>query len=212
MLVNLDVKLIDDSKELSRHIKKLKDSKTNILYSNIISNIVIGNKQLHAQYDKALYSKELLILTREDIATDIREELIQNRIDYNEVIFSSEDKTKLNNKENKKIVFARGKETLLEALRDSRDKGIETATIYPNMTGWMDFKYNGFDGTKIKLDNICLKVGIELEDKYIFLVHEHEKRNINFVKAIKHLDNEGFFVTINPEKELPVSKRKQYKK
>ena len=119
----------DDLETFSTVIKKIKNTEDNVLVTNCISRLRIGDKNIHVIFDTVLYndSNNILVMLR-DSSQISRETFIEslnnNNIKYNEVKFR--DYLHFKKPEtDKELFFASNSNNLKYALKDSMDKGNE---------------------------------------------------------------------------------------
>ncbi len=183
---NLDIWAIQNiPTELDLAINNIKpDSKYNILYCNCACNFTVGNTFLTSKsFDTMFYSEDsdmIILLQKEGVATstDLKEKLASRGINY--ISFDLEKLEDTSSQENidKEIWFIRDKDTLLEALHDSKSKGIDITTYYPNVQSGIQIGYIDSNYELIELDGRCMQGVLDLEDKMILLIPSKEKYGI----------------------------------
>lgn len=203
--------------EIVNAIDGLEDSQDNILYNNCRSYLRIGDRKLKIQFDTALFceDKERLILLKRDgnLTPDmLRMILDEKKIPYNEVTFLEGQPVQQD--ELKEIWFARDKYVLDDALRESRDKGIDVCEYYPDLGGRLELRYTDDDGHYVTFYKQSIRGAMILEDKIIILMGRGNKRNINFQQALCSIyDNDMVPQMVVGERELPIDQiPRQYKK
>jgi len=214
----LDILLVqNDPRELYNALKKINSaSNENILFSNCISSVKVGNQFLNLQFDRAFYSNKLVLVRRNCKIDheDFKGVLDEWKIKYQEVVFDDSKFNYNSRKEIKNVYFPRGSESLIESLEDSKRKGITSCNYYTEVKGLIALKYYLTNGDLELLDARNTKGLIELDDKLIMLVDQDEKRNIKVDKALRILKREGISINISEETEniIGEDKVKQYKK
>ena len=213
----LDILLVqNDPKELYKALREIKSNRENILFSNCVSCLKVGNQYLNIQFDRAFYANKLVLVRRNCKIdnNDFKNILEEWNIKYQEVIFNDEDFEYKCRREIKNLYFPRGSESLINILEDSKKKGIEECNYYPYVEGVLRLKYFITNGSLEILDERYLKGLIELRDKLILLINQKEKRNVSMDKALKILRNEKLSVCIKEDTEniIGQNKVKQYRK
>ena len=193
-----------EQNKLDKIFNKFKDNRSNLLYTNCRGKIKIGNDYfLNKQFDACLYSPEndiIILIERGSKEThyDFKEYLTKKDIYFDEVRF-------INLKENYEepenipsITFAREKQILEYLVRDSKAKGYDTCTFYPQINSNLLINYP--DNESLTLDEISLKGLIIFTDKYIFMNNDFNPKNISMNTAAGVLINENINVNIRQEK------------
>lgn len=212
MDMNLDVWAIQYYKEeLQNALANIKkESRENILFTNCLSNLRIGSNNINTtKFDTVLFSKDsdtliLLMKDGEAKATDIKKYLLENDIIFHEVNFAFEDQSE--NKDTlKELWFAREKYVLDDALNDSKNKGINSCTYYPNITGELELKYQT---NNKKIENLAgimnIKGIINFEDKNVLLIDNQSEININAIQIFKSLSDGGVSVNVDLDNDISI--------
>lgn len=212
MDMNLDVWAIQYYKEeLQNALANIKkESRENILFTNCLSNLRIGSNNINTtKFDTVLFSKDsdtliLLMKDGEAKAADIKKYLLENDIIFHEVNFAFEDQSE--NKDTlKELWFAREKYVLDDALNDSKNKGINSCTYYPNVTGELELKYQT---NNKKIENLAgimnIKGIINFEDKNVLLIDNQSEININAIQIFKSLSDGGVSVNVDLDNDISI--------
>ncbi|MBR6113532.1 MAG: hypothetical protein IKP79_03375, partial [Bacilli bacterium] len=172
-----------------------------ILFSRVLINLKIGINTFTIPYDTALFSNrnELLLLLNENNQSNLRKTLDRKNIEYHEVLFQEETYEHLKPQPNKKIIFARGINSLRETLKESKKSGKKECVYYPHMRGKLNLKYYLRDDSKESLTSKEIKGLIELEDKIILCLNQDEDRNLNYRKILYAFDDLGMIVSIKDD-------------
>lgn len=215
---NLDIWAIQHyPQEIMNAIDGLEDSQENILYNNCRSYLRVGDKKLRVQFDTALIceDKERLILLQRDgflTADALRILLNERNIPYNEVTFL--EGRKIPQEDTREIWFARDKYVLDDALKDSKEKGIEICEYYPDLGGRFELRYTTDNGNYVTIHRQSIRGAMLLDDKIVLLLSHAKKRNVNFQQALWSIyDNDMVPQMVVGEKCLPIEqKARQYQK
>jgi len=203
---NFKIKTVSfTKKELDKAFNNIKSSKYNVLYTNCVGKIKIGNNHyLAKQFDNYFYSPEsdsTILIERDATKTnkDVREYLNSKNIAFSEIRFSNLDEVYTeNNIPN--ITIVREKQMLEEAIKDSKLKGYDTCTFYPQVNSELSIKYP--DSTNTKLEQKSLKGLIILPDKYIFMINDFSPCCLGMNNVASVLINENLNFNVIQE-EFP---------
>ena len=205
--------------EIYTALEGLENSEDNMLYSNCISHLQVGDTKLCVQFDTALINedKERMIIMMKD--GPLKREhffsiLAEKNIRYNEVSFPPTKQKEDENQDLKEIWFALDEEVVREALLDSRDIGIDQCTYYSNLVGFFELCYPLTGGKEALLENQVIHGAIVLEDKIVLLMDNSCVTLSRFTETSKAIIDSRMIPTIIwgykglPQEELP----RQYKK
>lgn len=192
-----------DVEQLDQVFGNLKECSSNLLYTNCIGKIKIGDDYyLSKQFDTCFYSYEndVLILIEKCLNktnSAVRKYLSQKNILFDEVSFiNSYDEHEYNyDCTIPKIAFAREKEILAAQISDSKTKGFNNCTFYPKVESELVI-----DSSMMKLDQRSSQGLIVLPDKYIFVVNDMDPRNMSMATAASVLLNLDMNVVISQER------------
>lgn len=197
-------------------IKGLEDSTDNVLFKNCKSYLRVGEKVLFVQFDTALLSedKDRLVLLMKDslISPEELQHILDNKkIRYNEVTFM--DSMPSIQDDMKEIWFAREDYILRDALRDSKDKDIDTCEYYPDLGGRFELRHPLDEETFIPFMRQGIRGAVLLDDKIVLLMSNSQEMNLKYPDVLNVMYEEG----MNPmivvgETHLPEETVKQYKK
>lgn len=204
---NYNIYTVQFNKEknnLDRILNNFKTSQSNILYTNCIGKIKIGDEHfLNKQFDACLYSPEndmIILIERSSKKThvEIREYLSKKDIYFDEVRFIDLEACYEQQNTIPNITVAKEKQILNHLVKDSKDKGYDTCTFYPHINSKLLINYP--NNESITLDQTNLKGLIIFPDKYIFMTNEFSPKNISMNTAAGVLLSENINVNIRQEK------------
>lgn len=201
---NFKIKTVNfNQEELDKVFNNIKSSKCNVLYTNCIGRIKINDSYyLAKQFDNYFYSPEngmVILIERDFVKTnqDVRAYLNNKNISYSEVRFTDlEDEIIKNDIPN--ITIVKEKQMLEEAIKDSKVKGYDSCTFYPQIDSELSIKYP--DSTNTKLEQTNLKGLIIFPDKYIFMVNDFAPQTLGMNTVAGILINENLNVNVIQEK------------
>ncbi len=216
---NLDVWAIQSLKEeIHNALANVTSSSTNILFRNCLCTFKIEDTNMNILFDTMFYGEDsdtLILLMRNGALTDqeLKEELDKRNINYNEVVFDDLDFNYQEDKNFRDIWFARENYVLIDALQDSKDKGIKKCTYYPNVTGNLEMEYLTSLLSKEKVDGRTTEGLIELEDKIVLLINQDDERNIGMREVFQITESIGTMTNVDMSREVEsIKKNKQYLK
>ena len=203
----------DNPDTLKAALLKVKDTDNNVLVTNCISRLKLGEQKIHVIFDTILYNDEnnIIILLKDSsmITPDVfRIMLDANNVGYNEIKFREYlhfDKPETS----KDLFFATDISNFKFSIDDSKRKGIENCTYYPAMTGHFTIKYFYDKEKQEQLDDYYVKGILELDDKIILIVKEDEESNLYFKKILYELEKMGMNVEIDYSKMIEEPLRKK---
>lgn len=216
---NLDVWVIQHfPEEIETALSGVKDSETNMLFTNCVSYLRIGNDKIPVHFDTAFYSEEsdrLILLMKKGKLTEekFRRILENKKIGYNEVCFYKPIPTK--DRESKELWFARDGYVLEDALKDSKKNGIDTCDFYPAVKGRLELRHSLGENKGVSaFDAQNIRGVVVLEDKIVLHIDGRQDSNISYKQALKILYDNDMNVSIHKtERDIPrESIPKQYKK
>ena len=196
----------DDLDTLKVALDRVKDTKENILVTNCISRLKIGGIKFHTIFDTALYNDEnnILILLKENSGItqeEFRKMLDKNNTIYNEVAFR--DYIRFTKPETEKeMFFATNSSTFAKAIEKSQEKGIDSCTYYPEVSGRLTVKYFYDKALQEQLDNYLIRGVIELDDKYILVVINKDEHDLRYSKILSTLERKNMNVEIDYSYEI----------
>ena len=203
--------------EIHNALENVKDSPTNMLFTNCLSYLRLGNRLVQVHFDTAFYSEDsdtlILLMQDGELTSDKFKELLKDRkIGYHEINF--QDRKRKHQKPTKELWFAREEYVLNDALQDSKGKGIDTCDYYPAVEGKLELRYAIDDGRGVSFFDVQPIHGVViLEDKIILNINHQEERNISYKQALKAFIKNDVAVSVRKEKNLPKEAiPKQYKK
>lgn len=195
--------------ELNAIFNNIKSRNSNLLYTNCISKIKIGNYFLSRQFDTYFYSPEndaTILIERDDNKTnsDVRNYLLEKNIFFNEVRFANID-VPYEDCDISKIRFAREKDNLIKEVQENILMGHDTCVFYPKVTGELIINANN-----MLLDKRSTKGLLVFPDKYVFIMNEFDPRNMNMGTVASTLIDLNMNIIVNQE-EYPQELLKESK-
>lgn len=205
-MTNLDIWAIEFSeKELDKALSNIKNEGTNILYTNCISELKLGeNSYISKQYDTCIYNKEndlLILIMRNEEKTNhkVREYLNNKNILFHEVRFTNLNDVYVEDTNVPKLWFARDKEVLENAIKNSKNKGIDTCDFYPQVESELIMNYQGIEHNN-PFDGRIFKGLVKLKDKYVFIINQGDPRNMKNDDVVSVLMHQNMTIYISQEK------------
>lgn len=196
----------DDLDTLKVALDKVKDTKENILITNCICRLRLGGTRFHTIFDTALYNDDnnMLILLKENIGItqeEFREILDKNNTIYNEVAFR--DYIRFTKPETEKeMFFATNSSNFAKAIEKSQEKGIDSCTYYPAVSGRLTVKYFYDKALQEQLDSYLIRGVIELDDKYILVVINKDEHDLRYSKILSILEKKNMNIDIDYSYEI----------
>lgn len=196
---NLDVWAVQqNAEELEIALGQIKsDSKENILFSNCLSNIKLGENYICTKkFDTMLCSFDsdtvIMIMRGAKVGgEDIRKYLNEHNIFYNEVVFDSydemqelmalgeiEDSCLEESNLEKELWFVRENYVFKDAVADSREKGAQQCIYYPNVVGDLELQYLSNSNNIFEVDGRLIHGVVEFPDKLVLLIQQNDPRNM----------------------------------
>ena len=223
MKSNLNVYAIQNNpEELKKALEQLKKG-FNYIYSNCMFCIQLGKQEIKSkQFDTFLYNQKsdaLIMLMRNGLVNkeDIIKYLKLNNKAFAEITFIPlEDINYKNTKKIPELYFAREKIKVLEALKESIEKGNNYCKYYPELIGRFYLNYITIDSKTIDIDGRLIKGLLQLDDKIILLINQvynidsnGNSRNMNNTEIMSLLNELDMKTSIyyNEEPKLYTKKR-----
>lgn len=184
--INLDVWAIRKYPEkLEKALKNIQEGSTdNLLYTNYPCDFEIGGEQITIrQFDTMLFSpsSNTLILFMHDGKTtpeDIKKNLTERGIHYREIANKKPTDSYENDESIKELWLAREKSVLVEALKDSKDKGYPASIYHHNLTSSLQLTYLTHQDEVEALESRSSIGIVELPDKLVLLISQGNQRSI----------------------------------
>lgn len=216
---NLDIWAIQREKEeINAALENVASSKNNILFRNCLCTFKIEETDINILFDTMFFAEDsdtLILLMRGGALSseELIRELTKRDIFYNEVNFDDNDFSYEPDYNAKAIWFAREKYVLEDALKDSKEKGINQCNYYPNVEANLSMEYLTLTFDKEKVDGRDFKGLIELDDKLILLVNQNDKRNLDMYGVFQAVEQIGIMTNVNMSKDISsLENKKQYLK
>ena len=186
--------------ELIFGLSKLK-SDMNILYSNCISTLNIGNQIIETdQFDTFLYNEDhnmLILLMRNGCIkkSDLVRYLELNKNYYSEIIFNISMNEYAENDVAFDISLVNKKYMLEGELNDALLSGKKSCEFYSNINGILGLGYLTNSNENINLYSITIESLIKFDDKLILIINQNnygEKDKIDENVVFNVIKNRGF--------------------
>ena len=195
-----------DPKTIVPVLRKIKDSNM-ILYSNCITELVIGGRTIPIPFNNMLYSMDdnlaIFFLKNGKINQDQLKELLEKEeISYHEISFIPEKEKYYYTNDCKGLIFPKSKEIVSRGIKNSKLKGIDDCTYYPNINGYFSVNYMNSLGKKECMLKEPIKGVIDLEDKIILMNKSNENDHPTEKEILEVLVEEEQNVLIKKETKL----------
>ena len=146
----------NDKRKIKPILRKIDKNATNIIYSNCLTSIELGDRNINIIYDTILYSDKdnVLVLLMKDGAityNELKEMLNNNKIKYHEVIFDTKTDNLYFPKNTKDLFITDSNRTIKNAVNNSISKKNKTCRYFPNLEGYLKITYYNKHGKKEKL-------------------------------------------------------------
>lgn len=185
MRSNLDIWAIQKNKEeIDVALENVeKEAIGNILYLNCRCWFKIGDQKVENRtFDAMFYSEEsdVVILFAKGLVSekDIVEGLEKKGVKYTTIRFIEQEKEYKDDEEIPDIWFAREKYVLIDAIKDSINKGIKKCQYYSNLESVLSLYYKDNNGDRNEIDGKFFKGCLVFEDKIVLLVNQGYFRNL----------------------------------
>lgn len=209
---NLNKKIFaiqDDLDTLKSAIIKVRNTDNNLLVTNCISRLKLGNQKLHIIFDTLLYNddKNILIMIKDSSVVSpelFKEMLNNNNVGYNELNFREYlhfDKPETS----KELFFATSIFNLKYVIEKSMKNGSDSCTYYPAITGHFTLKYFYNKEKQEQLDDYYIKGLLELDDKIILIIKESIESTLYFKRILHELEKMNINVIVDYSKQIKES-------
>ena len=209
---NLNKKIFaiqDDLDTLKSAIIKVRNTDNNLLVTNCISRLKLGNQKLHIIFDTLLYNddKNILIMIKDSSVVSpelFKEMLNNNNVGYNELNFREYlhfDKPETS----KELFFATSISNLKYVIEKSMKNGSDSCTYYPAITGHFTLKYFYNKEKQEQLDDYYIKGLLELDDKIILIIKESIESTLYFKRILYELEKMNINVIVDYSKQIKES-------
>lgn len=209
---NLNKKIFaiqDDLDTLKSAIIKVRNTDNNLLVTNCISRLKLGNQKLHIIFDTLLYNddKNILIMIKDSSVVSpelFKEMLNNNNVGYNELNFREYlhfDKPETS----KELFFATSISNLKYVIEKSMKNGSDSCTYYPAITGHFTLKYFYNKEKQEQLDDYYIKGLLELDDKIILIIKESTEPTLYFKRILYELEKMNINVIVDYSKQIKES-------
>ena len=209
---NLNKKIFaiqDDLDTLKSAIIKVRNTDNNLLVTNCISRLKLGNQKLHIIFDTLLYNddKNILIMIKDSSVVSpelFKEMLNNNNVGYNELNFREYlhfDKPETS----KELFFATSISNLKYVIEKSMKNGSDSCTYYPAITGHFTLKYFYNKEKQEQLDDYYIKGLLELDDKIILIIKESIESTLYFKRILHELEKMNINVIVDYSKQIKES-------
>ena len=209
---NLNKKIFaiqDDLDTLKSAIIKVRNTDNNLLVTNCISRLKLGNQKLHIIFDTLLYNddKNILIMIKDSSVVSpelFKKMLNNNNVGYNELNFREYlhfDKPETS----KELFFATSISNLKYVIEKSMKNGSDSCTYYPAITGHFTLKYFYNKEKQEQLDDYYIKGLLELDDKIILIIKESTEPTLYFKRILYELEKMNINVIVDYSKQIKES-------
>ena len=209
---NLNKKIFaiqDDLDTLKSAIIKVRNTDNNLLVTNCISRLKLGNQKLHIIFDTLLYNddKNILIMIKDSSVVSpelFKEMLNNNNVGYNELNFREYlhfDKPETS----KELFFATSISNLKYVIEKSMKNGSDSCTYYPAITGHFTLKYFYNKEKQEQLDDYYINGLLELDDKIILIIKESTEPTLYFKRILYELEKMNINVIVDYSKQIKES-------
>ena len=209
---NLNKKIFaiqDDLDTLKSAIIKVRNTDNNLLVTNCISRLKLGNQKLHIIFDTLLYNddKNILIMIKDSsvVSPELFKKMLNNNsVGYNELNFREYlhfDKPETS----KELFFATSISNLKYVIEKSMKNGSDSCTYYPAITGHFTLKYFYNKEKQEQLDDYYIKGLLELDDKIILIVKESIESTLYFKRILHELEKMNINVIVDYSKQIKES-------
>ena len=209
---NLNKKIFaiqDDLDTLKSAIIKVRNTDNNLLVTNCISRLKLGNQKLHIIFDTLLYNddKNILIMIKDSsvVSPELFKKMLNNNsVGYNELNFREYlhfDKPETS----KELFFATSISNLKYVIEKSMKNGSDSCTYYPAITGHFTLKYFYNKEKQEQLDDYYIKGLLELDDKIILIIKESIESTLYFKRILHELEKMNINVIVDYSKQIKES-------
>ena len=209
---NLNKKIFaiqDDLDTLKSAIIKVRNTDNNLLVTNCISRLKLGNQKLHIIFDTLLYNddKNILIMIKDSsvVSPELFKKMLNNNsVGYNELNFREYlhfDKPETS----KELFFATSISNLKYVIEKSMKNGSDSCTYYPAITGHFTLKYFYNKEKQEQLDDYYIKGLLELDDKIILIIKESTEPTLYFKRILYELEKMNINVIVDYSKQIKES-------
>lgn len=209
---NLNKKIFaiqDDPDTLKSALINVRNTDNNLLITNCISRLKLGNQKLHIIFDTLLYNdeKNILVMIKDSSVVSpelFKEMLNNNNVGYNELNFREYlhfDKPETS----KELFFATSISNLKYVIKKSMKNGSDSCTYYPAITGHFTLKYFYNKEKQEQLDDYYIKGLLELDDKIILIIKESTESTLYFKRILHELKKMNISVIVDYSKQIKES-------
>jgi len=215
MKSNLDVWAVqEDETEIQTALEQIKGG-LSIIYDKVACELMIGsNNVTNRLFNLFLYNEEsdtFIMVMKGSKASkeDMISYLEQHNLKYVEVTFledadkSFEEQAEYSFPE---LWFARDEYVITEALDSSLERGVNTASIMPNVMGDLVLYYTDKYWDTEVIDGRLFKGLLSLPDKLVLLVNQgDDTRNIKIGSIEKIMLDKGFIYSVDESNDIKLS-------
>ena len=194
-----------NSNKIKKILENYDKNTTNILFTNCISHINIGDKIINILFDTVLYNLDqetiILIMKNSPLRKDKLIKILEEKnINYHEVKFNTKTNRHYHFNDSKDLCFTNKDIIIKKAIENSQEKNINNCIYFPNVKGNLKIGYYNEKGKEENIIDINLESLIDLNDKLILLTNN--KNNSIKKETAKALYETDINVTINNNKKL----------
>ena len=167
----------------------------NILVENCQGTVRLGNRTINRDFGTVLYSEDkdlMALFMRQGRPT--AKELERMLLD-------------------RKICFVTNKRSLIEEIKESRDKGFDICTYYPRLLGRINLKQITDDDEEELFDSKPIKAVLDFPDKMVCVVSSGQEPSLYTKPVLNILKALDVYAILDWSKDYPEpEKGNEYKK
>ena len=191
----------NDKKKMKSILKKISKDSLNIIYTNCITFIEIGRRNINIIFDTILYNEKdnILIMIMKDglINEETLIELLDKMdIKYHNIVFDNNLDNLYFPKNTKELYMTDNKRIIKNAISNSINNNINRCIYYPNVEGNFSIVYYNRHGRKEKLYEEELYGLIDLDDKMILINKENNYNET--LSTLEEIDKLELRINKNP--------------
>ena len=205
---NLDVWTIQNNPDMLEVALNRIDNGLTIVYDNCYCAFQVGSKIIkNCVFPTIIYNEEcdILIMLKSSDKEKAINYLVEEGLKFVEINFENYETKEDSIEDISDIWIARQASVLDDALKDSKEKGLEEITYYPNVVGSMQIDYKNTDLCPVKIDGREFQGFVVLADKIIMIVNngsDEYKGPLDLETIMAIANRNDMFVKINPDKEI----------
>lgn len=196
----------------------IQDSEMNILVENCQGTVRLGNRTINRDFGTVLYSedKDLMALFMRQgrpTAKELERMLLDRKIPFHEVSLLRNVGNPVDELGDKEICFVTNKRSLIEEIKESRDKGFDICTYYPRLLGRINLKQITDDDEEELFDSKPIKAVLDFPDKMVCVVSSGQEPSLYTKPVLNILKALDVYAILDWSKDYPEpEKGNEYKK